>query len=111
MLCASGEIKESEIRHHQDRNRLFRVMGVDWDEPKYQVTGPVPLKGKESFLLCSDGFWEWIEEKQMMKRLVKAKSVEEWVQQMAEDVLEQGHALGQSNMDNYSAVGVFVRKN
>ena len=30
MLVASGEIREKDIRHHEDRNRLLRVMGIPW---------------------------------------------------------------------------------
>lgn len=63
MLVAAGEIKEKEIRHHPDRNRLLRVMGMEWDSPKYTIAVPVKRKEKQAFLLCSDGFWELIEEK------------------------------------------------
>ena len=58
MLVAAGEIDEKEIRHHPDRNRLVRVMGMEWDEPKYQVSEPMPEEPGQAFLLCSDGFWE-----------------------------------------------------
>lgn len=110
MLVASGEIEEKDIRNHPDRNRLIRVMGISWEEPKFQESEEFPLKGKESFLLCSDGFWEYIEEKQMKKILAHAKTAEEWVLKMAEEVLKNGHKNPETNMDNHSAVGVFVRK-
>ena len=34
MLVAAGQLKEKQIRNHPDRNRLLRVLGVDWDSPK-----------------------------------------------------------------------------
>lgn len=63
MLVAAGQLKEKQIRNHPDRNRLLRVLGVDWDSPKYQLEEPKERLGKQAFLLCTDGFWELIEEK------------------------------------------------
>ena len=69
MLVNRGDIKEKDIRHHEDRSRLLRVMGTEWDRPKYQVVEGIKLTKRSSFLLCSDGFWELIDEKQMSKTL------------------------------------------
>ena len=62
MLVKSGEISEKEIRTHPDRNRLLRVMGNEWPENSYDVSSVVELKRGMSFLMCSDGFWEYITE-------------------------------------------------
>lgn len=106
MLVNRGDIKESEIRHHEDRSRLLRVMGTDWDKPKYQIVDKIPLTKYSSFLLCSDGFWELIDEKMMCKTLKKAKTPQEWLLNMESIVLANGQG---TNMDNYSAIAVFVR--
>lgn len=106
MLVASGEIKESEIRHHPDRNRLLRVMGLDEDEPRYTLEDVMERKGFQQFLLCSDGFWELIDEKKMQQTLKKAKNPGEWIQLMEEIVLQNGRG---TNMDNYSAVAVWLK--
>ena len=79
MLVAAGEIDEKEIRHHPDRNRLVRVMGMEWDEPKYQVSEPMPEEPGQAFLLCSDGFWENIEEEQIIE-FVLADQIEKLIQ-------------------------------
>ena len=105
MLVAAGEIKEEEIRGHADRNRLLRVMGSEWDHPRYQLAPPVERTGQEAFLLCSDGFWEWIEEKPMQAALKKAGSPAEWLEHMRKTVQKNGTGKG---MDNYSAIAVFV---
>lgn len=105
MLVAAGEIKEDEIRGHADRNRLLRVMGSEWDHPRYQLAPSVERTGQEAFLLCSDGFWEWIEEKPMQAALKKAGSPAEWLEQMRKTVQKNGAGKG---MDNYSAIAVFV---
>lgn len=106
MLVVTGEIREKDIRHHEDRNRLLRVMGMEWTTPKYEIHPPVQLLPGDSFLLCSDGFWEYIEEKRMIKALKGAKSPEEWLQAMEPVVLAAGKG---HNMDNYSATAVWVR--
>lgn len=106
MLVNRGDIKEKDIRHHEDRSRLLRVMGTEWDRPKYQVVEGIKLTKRSSFLLCSDGFWELIDEKQMSKTLKKADSPQQWLAAMEEIILANGKG---TNMDNYSAIAVFVR--
>lgn len=105
MLVAAGQIKEQDIRHHPDRNRLLRVMGTEWDSPRYQVAQPVERRGQESFLLCSDGFWEWILDKKMQRLLKKSKSPAEWLAQMEREIMKNGTGKG---MDNYTAIAVFL---
>lgn len=104
MLVLSREIKESEIRNHSERNTLLRVMGVEWEDPMYELMAPIPLKKCQAFLLCSDGFWELIDEKEMCMQLKKAKTVEEWLNEMVKIV--QSNGVGK-NMDNYSAIAVW----
>lgn len=107
MLVNRGDIREKDIRHHEDRSRLLRVMGTEWENPKYQVMDGISLTKNSSFLLCSDGFWELIDEKMMCKTLKKADSPEKWLSDMETIVLKNG--MG-TNMDNYSAIAVFVRQ-
>ena len=106
MLVATGEIKEKQIRFHEDRNKLLRVMGTEWESPKYVVEKGLDRNENMTFLLCSDGFWEYITEKEMVKTLKKSKTVEEWVLAMEKIVKKNGYG---NNMDNYSAVAVFIR--
>lgn len=104
MLVLSREIKEDQIRNHPDRNTLLRVMGVEWDDIMYELMAPIPLKKCQAFLLCSDGFWELIDEKEMCAQLKKANSVEEWLENMIRIVQKNGNG---KNMDNYSAIAVW----
>lgn len=103
MLVFSGEIREKEIRKHPDRNRLLKVMGQKAEEVYYERTGELALKDGDALLLCSDGFWELIEEKHMISTLKKAKSAQEWMAHMEEIVLKNGESR---EMDNYSAIAV-----
>ncbi len=104
MLVLAKEIKEEQIRTHPERNTLLRVMGVEWDEKMYELLPPIPLKKCQAFLLCSDGFWELINEKEMITQLKKSCCVKEWLNNMVKIVQENGK---NKNMDNYSAIAVW----
>ncbi|RMH11060.1 MAG: serine/threonine-protein phosphatase, partial [Gemmatimonadetes bacterium] len=58
-LVDMGEISEAEMRAHDDRSRLLRSLGGD-GALEATVADPVPVHPGESFLLCSDGFWEYV---------------------------------------------------
>jgi len=104
MLVLSRDIKESEIRNHPDRNIVLRVMGIDWEEPMYELLAPMQLKKCQAFLLCSDGFWELIDEKDMCTLLKKSNTPQEWLLEMSEIVKKNGI---DRNMDNFSAIAVW----
>ncbi len=107
MLVMAGDIKEKQIRMHPDRNRLLRVMGNPWGTQKYDISEPRERTKCQAFLLCTDGFWEYITEKEMCKLLKKSKSVEEWLNSMLETVQKNG-ANADADMDNHSAVAVWI---
>lgn len=105
MLVLSHEIKEKEIRNHPDRNRLLRVLGVSGENPRYELSQVQNLKKFQAFLLCSDGFWELIMEKEMSATLRKCNSAEDWLSQMYEIVMQRGK---EADMDNCSAIAIIV---
>ena len=106
MLVSIGKIREKDIRRHPDRNRLLRVVGEDLDGEELNVTLSLGCqrKGRQAYLLCTDGFWELIEEKKMEALLRKVKTPEEWLRAMQEVVIKNGR---NKNMDNYSAIAVW----
>ncbi len=104
MLVLSKEIKEREIRNHPERNIVLRVMGIEWEEPMYELMRPISLKKCQAFLLCSDGFWELVDEDEMCRLLKKSVAPNEWLISMADIVKQKGKGR---NMDNYSAIAVW----
>lgn len=106
MLALAGDIKEKQIRCHPDRNRLLRVMGVEWDSPRYEYGDWQELREGDAFLLCSDGFWEPITEKEMSRLLKKASGAEDWLAAMSETVKANGAG---TDMDNNSAIAVVCK--
>lgn len=102
-LAMRGEISEEEISHHPDRNKLLRVLGTEWEKPMYVVEKPIPVSGNQAFLLCTDGFWEWISTQEIRESLLKSNSATEWLSYMI--MIVEQNARNHS-MDNYSAIAI-----
>lgn len=76
-----GEITLDEIRFHEDRSRVLRALGQDEElnvETREEPLGP----GRHAFLLCSDGFWEYVLEAEMEAALAEASDPEDWIARM-----------------------------
>lgn len=104
MLVLTREISEDQIRNHPDRNMLLRVMGIKWDKPLCEILKPVSIRKCQAMLLCSDGFWELIDEKQMCSTLNTSSSVQDWLNRMTDIVVKCGKG---KDMDNYSAIAIW----
>lgn len=102
MAVLMGEITPHEIRFHEDRNRVLRALGAENAKPELSPT--VMLTGGEDvFLLCTDGFWEYVEEAEMERTLRKAKDPQQWLAEMEKILLTR---VTKDN-DNYTAAAVF----
>lgn len=99
-----GQIKPSEIRFHEDRSRILRALGQD-DELKID-TGSFDLKkgDQNAFLLCSDGFWEYVVEDEMIQDLKRSQTPGEWIRRMRSKLLERVP----SDNDNNTAAAVWI---
>ena len=106
MLVLAGDIKEKKIRSHPDRNKLLRVMGVEWEGSRYTMSDYEELKSGDAFLLCSDGFWEPILEKQMCKTLKKSTDAQNWMDEMTKIIIKNAK---DTDMDNFSGIAVINR--
>lgn len=104
MLALSKEIKDEEIRNHPDRNMLLRVIGTEWQEAQYEMMKSIPLRKIQAMLLCSDGFWELIDEEAMCQCLKDANNVEDWLETMIKIVEINGTGR---DMDNFSAIAIW----
>lgn len=105
-LANAHLIKESEIRHHRDRNKLLDVLGSQWSIQNPFIIKKGTFKRFEAILICSDGFWEYIDEKEMIRCLRKSTTPEEWLSNMEKIVIKNG---SNHNMDNYSAFTIYYR--
>ena len=107
MLALAGEIQEKDIRYNEERSRLLRVLGSPWEKDAIEFEKEMDLKNIQAFLLCSDGFWELIDEEKMRETLNRAKTPQEWLEKMTKIVEKNGKG---KEMDNYTAAAVFITK-
>ncbi len=76
-----GDITTDQIRFHEDRSRVLRALGQD--EELVVETGERELAaGGYAFLLCSDGFWEYVLEREMEEDLAQAADPGQWLARM-----------------------------
>lgn len=99
MNVTLGEITEKEQRTSPDRNKLYNVLGGD-KEPKPEVREPFTAQPGDAFLLCTDGFWEYLSETEMLVDLLKAPSAKAW----AENMLVRIKKRQKEENDNYSLI-------
>ena len=76
-----GEITPDQIRFHADRSKIFRALGLE-GELAIDTASEALAQGKHAFLLCSDGFWEYVLEAEMTAELRRAASPDEWIASM-----------------------------
>jgi len=103
-LADAGEIAPDQIRFHEDRNRLLRCLGGKPDPGATASEAPVALEEGDAFLLCTDGFWEYVYESEMEQDLVTAQDAKDWLGRMELRL----HARASGENDNYTAIGVLV---
>ena len=98
MAVAVGEITLDEIRNHEDRNRLTRVLGAS-EEIKIDAVS-IQNDQYDALLICSDGFWEYVLEEEMEETLVGSDSAINWLYKMR--TIQANRAP--ENCDNNTAI-------
>jgi serine/threonine protein phosphatase PrpC len=106
MSVLAGEIEMEDIRFHADRNKLLKAIGKAEDVKAEIDVLEMDEKKEHAFLLCTDGFWEYVTEEDMERTLAQAQSPEEWLAMMR-DVLNQNEKKKENN-DNNSAIAVWL---
>lgn len=96
-----GEISYMDVYHDDDRSRLLRVLGK---EPCRPEAGQAAVSPGDAFLLCSDGFWEFVYNEEIQADLCRARTPEEW----AEGMLLRHIRRTPPGSDNFSLITVFV---
>lgn len=68
-LVDEGRIREEAVATHPHRNRLLACLG-GFETPRIQPGTGVRLAGDDILLLCSDGFWGPLTQRQLMHTLL-----------------------------------------
>ena len=93
-----------DIRTNPNRHILNAALGVDYSQ--HPVTFKHRIKNNLSFLICSDGFWEYVLEDEMLLALVNTQTAREWLEKM----LEFHRKKTDTSNDNYSAICLKITK-
>ena len=98
-----GKLSNKKIRWHKDRNILTKVLGVEIGQqiPLYELAN----NEYERIILCTDGFWECITEKEMCRAIKRKQSPEMWLEKMKKKLQK----CISENQDNNTAI-VIIRK-
>ena len=80
MSVEVGEITPQEIRSHPDRCVLTKALGSS-DELRPSLT-QLPKDSFDCILMCTDGFWGSVTEKDMCNCLSQSRSPQQWLELM-----------------------------
>ena len=95
------EISYLDLNHDSDRSSLLRVLGIKSFQPEVHE---VKLLPGDALLLCSDGFWEYVYDQEMVIDWIKSETPHQWVTYMLLRLMER---IPPHN-DNCSVIAVFV---
>lgn len=102
------EIPREAINFDEDRSSLLRAVGdvsrclPDCGEP---INGGIVSPG-DAFLLCSDGFWEYLYDEEILIDCLKAESPQRWAELMLLRLLPRMRP----GSDNLTLLTVFLKE-
>lgn len=95
-----GTMSFSEIRGSEDRSKLLKVLGEKEDLDIKRKYPPIKITDGDAFLVCSDGFWEYVFETEMEIDLLKSQNAHDWIKNMLKRHIRRAENKG----DNYTAI-------
>ena len=104
-FTSTAEMTFDDIRTDENRNKLLKVIGDKSTTRVGQVYEPIVCQPGDAFLLCSDGFWELIDENTMIELLINSSNVNEWLDKMISVVKTNGQNC---IMDNNTAIAIWI---
>lgn len=100
-----GDITPDQIRFHEDRSRVLRALGQEGNLNVETQEEPL-TPGRHAFLLCTDGFWEYVLEPEMEVDLRRSADPKEWLERMRARLRQRVS----SNNDNNTAAAVWLEQ-
>lgn len=104
MMVMLGQIESDQIRDHEDRARLTKALGQEGTLSCDVGMISISRDADDVFLLCTDGFWEFVLEEEMTSTLSEATSPSDWLGRMRALHDERAPV----DCDNNSAVAVWL---
>lgn len=107
-LVDAGAADYSKIRLHPQRSVLFAAIGGQGDTAPEVSNEAMALQEGDALILCSDGFWEWVEDYEMELCLTNTKNSQEWLEKM-NAIAEKNIGDKAINRDNFSVFAIRVQ--
>jgi serine/threonine protein phosphatase PrpC len=101
-MVDAGYVPMESLRSLPERSKLLAALGDSQHFVPAISPKPHAVRGGDLFLLCSDGFWEHVEEAEIEASAARAVSAEGWLRDLEGQVTRKGGV----KQDNYSAIVV-----
>jgi len=103
-LVDGGLLTPDQARRHPMKNQLIAALGIeDAIDPHTSEAAAEVLPG-DAYLLCTDGWWQCVEEDVLCATLADADSPAAWLDAMQVHI----EALEDPKQDNFSAIAVWA---
>ena len=103
----AGYCTSDQLRVHALRSTLFAAVGIESETPVEAIDSPVMLEDGDALLICTDGFWEWIDEAGMEAALLQASDVGDWLGRMT-TIAAAGSRGSDKQRDNSTALAIWL---
>lgn len=98
----NGDIEYDQIRESENQSRLTNALGSYIKDLK--ISEETLLSSSSAFLLCTDGWWEYVRENDIESLSESSRDARGWLERM----LAVREANAPENSDNYTAAAVFM---
>lgn len=97
-----GDIEYADIKNSPNQNMLTSALGNH--AGAVNISDIKTIDSQTSFLLCSDGWWEYVSDEEMEDTLKNSKNARTWLEKML--VIRESEA--KEGSDNYTAAVVMI---
>ncbi|WP_229458344.1 PP2C family protein-serine/threonine phosphatase [Massilia glaciei] len=104
-LVDAGFAQADQLRGHPHRSLLFAAVGAEGGTPVAVSEEVHQLEDGDAFLLCTDGFWEWLLEPDMERTLSSTGSSDDWLAAMSA-IADANAQASDKARDNHSVYAI-----
>jgi serine/threonine protein phosphatase PrpC len=103
-MLDAGMLTAEEALRHPRKNQLLAAMGAEGPFAAHTLEKPFGLRDGDALLLCTDGWWESLGDRDIEQVLDQSSSAADWLDRMASRI----RAAAVPGQDNFSAVALWV---
>lgn len=101
-MISSGISENMDVREHPDRSTLMAAMGMENMGDAYEIDASgVEMNEAMSFLMCTDGFWQYVREDELLAVAAMSVSAEDTINRLVKIAKKNA---GSEERDNLSAI-------